>query len=62
VRAIARDLAMTALTVHYYFPSRQGPLGALLGDGFTSLPPPPEGCLHISGGSSQGKGGLNSHD
>jgi AcrR family transcriptional regulator len=37
IRAIARHLAMTAPAVHYYFPSRQALLDALLIDGFTSL-------------------------
>jgi AcrR family transcriptional regulator len=37
MRAIARDLAMTAPAVHYYFPSRQALLDALIVDGFTSL-------------------------
>ena len=37
MRAIARDLAMTASAVHYYFPSRQALLDALIVDGFTSL-------------------------
>lgn len=37
VRAIARHLAMTAPAVHYYFPSRQALLDALIVDGFTSL-------------------------
>ena len=35
--AIARHLAMTAPAVHYYFPSRQALLDALIIDGFTSL-------------------------
>jgi AcrR family transcriptional regulator len=37
MRAIARHLAMTASAVHYYFPSRQALLEALVVDGFTSL-------------------------
>ena len=37
MRAIARQLAMTASAVHYYFPSRQALLDALVVDGFTSL-------------------------
>ena len=37
MRAIARHLAMTASAVHYYFPSRQALLDALIADGFTSL-------------------------
>ena len=37
MRAIARHLAMTASAVHYYFPSRQALLDALVVDGFTSL-------------------------
>jgi AcrR family transcriptional regulator len=37
MRAIARQLAMTASAVHYYFPSRQALLDALIVDGFTSL-------------------------
>jgi len=37
MRAIARHLAMTASAVHYYFPSRQALLVALIADGFTSL-------------------------
>jgi AcrR family transcriptional regulator len=36
-RAIARHLAMTASAVHYYFPSRQALLDALIVDGFTCL-------------------------
>jgi AcrR family transcriptional regulator len=37
MRAIARHLAITATAVHYYFPSRQALLDALIIDGFTSL-------------------------
>ena len=37
MRAIARHLAITASAVHYYFPSRQALLDALIVDGFTSL-------------------------
>jgi AcrR family transcriptional regulator len=37
MRAIARQLDMTASAVHYYFPSRQALLDALIIDGFTSL-------------------------
>jgi AcrR family transcriptional regulator len=37
LRAIARDLGMTASAVHYYFPSRQTLLDALIADGFSSL-------------------------
>jgi AcrR family transcriptional regulator len=37
LRAIARDLGMTASAVHYYFPSRQALLDALIIDGFNSL-------------------------
>jgi AcrR family transcriptional regulator len=37
MRAIARQLAMTASAVHYYFPSHQTLLDALIVDGFTSL-------------------------
>jgi AcrR family transcriptional regulator len=37
MRAIARHLAMTASAVHYYFPSHQALLDALVVDGFTSL-------------------------
>ena len=37
MRAIARHLAMTASAVHYYFPSHQALLDALIVDGFTSL-------------------------
>jgi AcrR family transcriptional regulator len=37
LRAIARDLGMTASAVHYYFPSRQALLDALIADGFSSL-------------------------
>jgi hypothetical protein len=37
LRAIARQLDMTSPAVHYYFPSRQAPLDALIVDGFTSL-------------------------
>jgi AcrR family transcriptional regulator len=37
LRAIARDLGMTASAVHYYFPSRQALLDALIVDGFSSL-------------------------
>lgn len=37
MRAIARHLDMTASAVHYYFPSRQALLDALIVDGFTSL-------------------------
>ena len=41
MRAIARHLAITASAVHYYFPSRQALLDALVVDGFTS----PDGAL-----------------
>ncbi len=37
LRAIARDLGMTASAVHYYFPGRQALLDALIVDGFNSL-------------------------
>jgi AcrR family transcriptional regulator len=37
LRAIARDLGMTASAVHYYFPSRRALLDALIVDGFNSL-------------------------
>jgi AcrR family transcriptional regulator len=37
MRAIARDLGMTASAVHYYFPSRQALLDALAADGFRDL-------------------------
>ena len=37
LRGIARQLAMTAPAVHYYFPSRQALLDALIIDGCTSL-------------------------
>jgi AcrR family transcriptional regulator len=37
LRAIARELGMTASAVHYYFPSRQALLDALIVDGFGSL-------------------------
>jgi len=37
MRAIARDLGMTAAAVHYYFPSRQALLDALIIDGFDAL-------------------------
>jgi AcrR family transcriptional regulator len=37
LRAIARDLGMAASAVHYYFPSRQALLDALIVDGFSSL-------------------------
>ncbi|MDQ2839400.1 MAG: TetR/AcrR family transcriptional regulator [Actinomycetota bacterium] len=37
MRAIARHLDMTASAVHYYFPSRQALLQALIVDGFASL-------------------------
>lgn len=37
MRAIARHLDMTASAVHYYFPSRQALLDALIVDGLTSL-------------------------
>jgi AcrR family transcriptional regulator len=37
MRAIARDLSMTASAVHYYFPSRQALIDALIIDGFHSL-------------------------
>jgi AcrR family transcriptional regulator len=37
MRAIARDLGMTASAVHYYFASRQALLDALIIDGFDSL-------------------------
>lgn len=37
LRAIARELGMTASAVHYYFPSRQALLDTLTVDGFTSL-------------------------
>ena len=36
MRAIARHLAMTASAVHYYFPSHQALLDALVADGFTA--------------------------
>jgi AcrR family transcriptional regulator len=39
LRAIARDLDMTASGVHYYFPSRQALLDALAADGFRDLAP-----------------------
>jgi AcrR family transcriptional regulator len=60
LRAIARDLGMTASAVHYYFPSRQALLDALIVDGFNSLgdalrssydqaaaAPPDERCLAV---------------
>jgi AcrR family transcriptional regulator len=60
MRAIARDLGMTASAVHYYFPSRQALLDALIVDGFSSLAdalrstydqagtvPPDERCLAV---------------
>jgi AcrR family transcriptional regulator len=37
MRAIARHLAIMASAVHYYFPSHQALLDALVVDGFTSL-------------------------
>lgn len=37
LRAIARELGMAASAVHYYFPSRDALLAALIGDGFESL-------------------------
>jgi AcrR family transcriptional regulator len=37
LRAIARDLGMTASAVNYYFPSRQALLDDLIVDGFSSL-------------------------
>jgi len=37
MRAIARDLDMTATGVHYYYPDRQALIGALTVDGFTAL-------------------------
>jgi AcrR family transcriptional regulator len=37
LRAIARQLGMTATAVHYYFPGRQALLDALIIDGCTSL-------------------------
>jgi len=37
IRAIARDLDMTASAVHYYFPGRQALVDALTTDGFASL-------------------------
>jgi AcrR family transcriptional regulator len=37
MRAIARDLDMTAAGVHYYYPDRQSLINALTVDGFTSL-------------------------
>jgi AcrR family transcriptional regulator len=37
MRAIARDLDMTAAAVHYYFASRQELIDALAVDGFTAL-------------------------
>jgi AcrR family transcriptional regulator len=37
LRAIARDLDMTASAVHYYFPSRQALIEDLIIDGFGSL-------------------------
>jgi AcrR family transcriptional regulator len=60
LRAIARHLGMTASAVHYYFPSRQALLDALIVDGFNSLAdalrssyhqaaavPPDERCLAV---------------
>jgi AcrR family transcriptional regulator len=60
LRGIARDLGMTASAVHYYFPSRQALLDALIVDGFNSLAgalrssydqagavPPGERCLTV---------------
>jgi AcrR family transcriptional regulator len=60
LRGIARDLGMTASAVHYYFPSRQALLDALIVDGFSSLAgalrstydqagelPPDERCLAV---------------
>ena len=37
MRAIARDLDMTAAGVHYYYPDRQALIDALVVDGFTAL-------------------------
>jgi len=37
IRAIARDLDMTASAVHYYFPGRRALIDALTIDGFASL-------------------------
>jgi len=37
MRAIARDLDMTAAGVHYYYPDRQALIDALTIDGFTAL-------------------------
>lgn len=37
MRAIARDLDMTAAGVHYYYPDRQALIDALTVDGFTGL-------------------------
>jgi AcrR family transcriptional regulator len=37
MRAIARDLDMTATGVHYYFPDKQALIDALTVDGFTAL-------------------------
>jgi AcrR family transcriptional regulator len=37
MRAIARDLDMTATGVHYYYPDRQALIDALTADGFTAL-------------------------
>lgn len=37
LRAIARELGMAASAVHYYFPSRDALLDALIVDGFNSL-------------------------
>lgn len=37
MRAIARDLDMTATGVHYYYPDRQALIDALTVDGFTAL-------------------------
>jgi AcrR family transcriptional regulator len=44
LRAIARDLGMTASAVHYYFPSRQALLDALVVDGFDSLADALQAC------------------
>ena len=37
MRAIARELGLTASAVHYYFPNRSALIDAMIIDGFTSL-------------------------
>jgi AcrR family transcriptional regulator len=51
LRAIARELGMTASAVHYYFPGRQALLDALIADGFGSLASALRSCYDQTGGA-----------